>query len=275
MSSHLSSTSAVDYLRRKIFKINKPYALGLAEWDQWYIDLKKTNPTGYFFTETLPRAINKPITRIYDSWYGMTSYFNNRFVVKTHYLKTHLKPGQWYEFDTRLLHGIFGELVDFVEIEKAWMLVLWDEEKRKRYSTPWYRSARLFRHWRSPAAGLEYLDWEMTLVHDEFLEADDPRRGTPTEQAIKATETKALYTWWTKDRPARGEAWEVTGLREFWDRMDETYGRSFLFSKSMTDAENAEYTRLHTAVDELEAKWDDEDTEMAIRLIKLRKMLWT
>jgi predicted negative regulator of RcsB-dependent stress response len=43
----------------------------------------------------------------------------------------------------------------------------------------------------------------------------------------------------------------------------------------MTAAENAEQRRLSDAVTELEEAWHKEDEEMLIRLVKIRRSMWT
>jgi len=46
------------------------------------------------------------------------NYIKNRYFIKTHYLRTNLTPGRYYEFEYRVLNGIFNEFIYFMEVEK-------------------------------------------------------------------------------------------------------------------------------------------------------------
>ena len=95
----------------------------------------------------------------------LCTYSNNRWFIKSHGLTSRLKHGEWHDFDTRLLHAAFDELVNFVEIEQAWMEVVCPSKaERKKYRIPWYR--RLFRIgvWRCPEAGITHLEFIILLV---------------------------------------------------------------------------------------------------------------
>ena len=129
MTRHYAGSAPVEWLRKKL-GINKPRALGWGEWENWDAALKEARPVAFFLTETLPEWLEKPAEWFVDPFSNLRYYINNRWVTKTHYLKTHLKPGQWYEFDTRLLHGMFGELKDFVEIEQAWISLAFMPKKK-------------------------------------------------------------------------------------------------------------------------------------------------
>jgi hypothetical protein len=276
---HYNSLPFFEWLRKKV-GIDKPTALGWDEWDDWKQQTRKNHPIGWFLTETLPKWLEKPVDVVKGPFEDTRIYLTNRFVTKTHILPTYLSVGKWHEFDERLMHGMFGALVDFVEVELAWQVLMWKEANElKEYgvSKPaWWKESR------SAKAGLEELEWAASLTHseDEGLEAGDPRIGQPTGQALAAQETLALYKWWTETRPSRGDSWDTSGLQSHWDAMQTKYGGdgfSWLIGseKKMTEEEDAEYRRLSSVKSQLEKQWSDEDTEMMIRLVKLRKSLWT
>ena len=267
MSRYYADSKPFVWLRNKVFKIEKPYALPWGGWEKWEKEIRQTRPVAYFFCETLPDLLQKPAEWVVDPLYNARYYLRNRFFTKTHYLKTNLEPGQWHEFDKRVLHGLFTELVDFVEIEQAWHHVCWDEEARKKFKTPWHQQYRLFKftEWRCPEAGLAYLQWAMDL--DE-----------PDHQRETAREIMILYTWWQDVYLKRLDPWEETGFRKFWDDMTNKYGKDWLGIGNrgkLNPKEKAEYDRLHQAVDDLEEARSTEEEEMMIRLVKLRKGLWT
>jgi hypothetical protein len=287
MNRHFSSSAPFTWLRNKVFKIKKPYALGWDEWGKWDEKLKSEKPFAFFMTETLPEWLEYIPKYTIDHVYNLKYYINNRWVSKTHAMSSNLEKGKWHEFETRLLHSMFDEFVDFIEIETAWSHIVWDKEARKKYEAPfwsfgWFR----WRTWRCPEAALDHIKWEQTLTWDKFDDEgnviEDPA-SPRTAQAIAADEKLALYLWWKETRPARGDSWVATGFRAFWDSMDAKYDRGSKGSnwlglggkQVMTKQEQKEYKRLSKANDKLEQSWDKEDEEMMTRLIKLRKSLWT
>jgi hypothetical protein len=66
-----------------------------------------------------------------------------------------------------LLHAVFDELVNFVEIEQAWMLVICSDADRHKYKQHWFRSIFRLNVWHCPEAGIAYLEWAAGLKYDE------------------------------------------------------------------------------------------------------------
>lgn len=272
---YYADSNTFTWLRNKVFKLEKPTALPWGGWAVWERETRAARPFAYFICETLPDILEKPAEWIVDPLNDAAYYLRNRFINKTHYLHTDLEPGKWHEFESRMLHGCFTELVDFVEIEKAWSNVSWNEQSRKEFQVPWWRSTQLFRwkRWRCPEAGIAHLKWEMTLDSESLhvYERCD-------HQAVAAREIMLLYTWWTVTRRARKDEWEETGLRVFWNQMDQKYDDDWLGlgkPSKMTPAERTTYTQLTEAVDALEKARKQEDEDMLIRLVKLRTQMWT
>lgn len=174
-----------------------------------------------------------------DVWTSFSSYFRNRFVKKTHVLKTGLKPGLYHELDERILHGLFNELKDFVEVETA---------GRMRHSKAKY----LFKKGRCPEAGLDHLRWASGLKFGEndLVSKKDSHYGKPTPQAISASKILELYYWWL-DRPNRPDPMEESGFAE--------------------KNEDRTFKKLQS----IEKKYSKDDEKMLIALIKIRKELWT
>jgi hypothetical protein len=268
-------------LRNKL-NIDKPYALPWGGFEKWEAELKAQRPIAYFFTEVLPDWIEYPAKWTIDPINDVRYYFRNRWITKTHYIKTRLQPGKWYEYETRILHGLFSELVDFVEIDKASHAVAWgSKEDRAKYSIPWWKKFRLayWGEWRCPQAGLDHLRWEIDL--------DNPDKDVSERcdsQAQAARETMILYTWWKEIRSVRTDnaAYEISGWDDFNVRMDAEHGDNWLWGSlgngrrgKLTVTEQQEYDAIRATIDQLEQDWEREDEEMMIRLIKLRKSLWT
>lgn len=181
---------------------------------------------------------------------------------------------------TRLLHGMFNELVDFVEIEKAWHHVIWDKEARYKFNTPWWRKGPFllrWNPWRCPEAGLEHLKWEMTLTSDyEWLpkceRRQQPGYNTPTPQALDAKEVFELYTWWKATRPSRPDPSDASGWSDYCEKRHKDIESLF---EDRSEEERAESRIILDKMSAIEKTYAQEDEAMMIRLIKLRHSLWT
>ena len=256
----------------------KPHAETSKGWRDWRQDAKQTHPLRYWLAEEgldyIQDAITWPVRKIYDVKY----YVNNRWVTRTHQLTAHpsnIAPGTWCDVGNRFLPCLFNELRDFVEVELAWWHIAWaDKSVRDKYAAPfwatgWFR----WRTWRCPKAGLDNLDWQMTLVND-YLPDDHPDRNQSSPQAERAREILALYTWWTEVYPSRPDPYEASGWSAICEQRRNS-GRDF-FDIDDDDAE--EHKERHAALDrcdKIEQQYRQEDEDMMIRLIKIRDSLWT
>jgi hypothetical protein len=247
--NYWSNSKLSKYLRSKV-GIESPEALTWSEWKTWRNNYKTTSHKMYWVTETFLDGVQNIVHFIPDKLYDAKYYLRNRFVTKTHYLKTGLKPGHWHELDDRILHGIFNELVDFVEIEKAWMFVVFDDKAFAEYNFPKSFRNRFLRwkQFKCPEAGIAHLNWEVTLEDSET-------------QASTAKEILFLYDWWKNIRPNRPDPYELSGYAKLDHEFD--------------DNPKPEVYKALEKVTEIENKYNDEDTEMLISLIKIKNSLWT
>jgi len=259
----------------------KPGFLELGAWDSWEQTARLAHPVRYWLAETALDAVEDIVRWPAEQINSVRYWLNNRFVSRTHALTSRLKPGAWHEFDERILHCLFDELVNFVEVEKAWMQVCWgDAATREKYALPFWRRqwwTRWFREWRCPQAGLDHLAWEISLVWTEDqVGADSKLLGQPTDQAGRAQEILDLYTWWTKTRPARPDPYEASGWTEYCEASRAATGGKLSFSGRGDSAELKRMSKdAHKQLDRMEADYEAEDTERLIQLIRIRKSLWT
>jgi hypothetical protein len=242
-----------DYIRGS----KKPYALEWAEWDQWHVDAAKKHPIRYWIAETGLKKLQDIINYPSDLYYSIKIYVKNRWIDKCHLVNTGLKPGQYYDFDTKILHGLFYELVDYVEIELA-HINRWTSKNKNKYK---------FVNGRSAKAGLDYLKWSASLKYnkDYCYNKDHYLYNKPTTQAIASKKIKELYTWWTVTRPKRKDPQDLSGY-------------SLCEHKAYSNASIKEKNKLKQALiklDKIEQQYDDEDTEKLIELIKIRHSIWT
>jgi hypothetical protein len=276
-SRYWSCSPFADWLRG-----TKKLSAGTAEqWDDWTTAAQMKHNFRYWLAEEglshLQDFVTWPIRKIYDVKY----YINNRWVTRTHSLTAHprnIKPGDWCDVGNRFLPCLFNELVDFVEVETAWIHIAWSDEGKSKYQAPfwatgWFR----WRTWRCPEAGLDHLDWAMTLTNSDWCGPDHPDYGKPTGQAERAREIKELYTWWKEVYPNRPDPHDASGWSEYCERKRQEHGETGL--SFMKESANPETRALgDTALKkshEIEQAYDAEDTEMMVRLIRVRHGLWT
>ena len=234
------------------------------DWDLWRKTAKATHAVRYWLAETALDKIQDVVYSPFDALYSVKYYMVNRFVTRTHALTSTLPKGKWHEFEDRVLHCLFDELVNYVEIEEAWSNIAFEtEEARKKYNAP-KTALGVFRlrTWRSAEAGTDKLKWAAGLTLDDA--AGNPTT-TPSAQALAAREILELYNWWTVTRPNRVGPDELSG----WSTVI-GYG-----IRPVND-EVRDARRVAAALStEIETRYANEDTEMLTRLVKVRTQMWT
>jgi len=226
-----------------------------ATWDGWedWKDKARKNKVRWFLADTIPFWFR---TTFIHPVSAAKYWIRYRVFDKYHIIKTGLKPDH-YDMDTRLLHGMFNMLVDFVEVEKAWMNVVFTN---RRPWTAWGRT----RWWRSRKEGLNYLDWEISLSKPHLPEDERNER-----QAKEAQEIKDLYIWWKDIRPNRLDPSDTSGWSNVCSRWN------VMSDKDESEEKRKEIDTALKKLTELEEQYEKEDTEMMKRLIDVRKALWT
>lgn len=243
--NYWSCSKFADWIRGE----KKPSALTLDEWDDWKNNQKTNNKWRYWFSDKFLNKLQNILYFPRDVYKSIKNYIYNRFITKTHCLKTGLEPGHYYEMDHRIMHGLFNELVEFVEGEQAWMNYICSKDKKFK-----------FKKGKCAEAGIDYLIWAMSLKKDEDsgYKKGDKEYGQPTQQAESAKKIFELYNWWKNIRPNRPDPHDESGWSEVFESNDEKKKK-----KSLKD------------LCKLEEKYDKEDEKMLIELIKIRKSLWT
>jgi len=218
---------------------NKPYALEWHKWDEWHKEQKQKRPIRYWLSDTFLKKLQDIVYFPVDVYRTVKIYIRNRYIDKIQYLHTGLKLGEYYDLDYRILHGLFNELVDFVELELA-SLRRWDKDKNYKFVKGRYQEAQD-----------DYFRWANHLKH----------QGRLTEQAKASRKIKELYEWWKYIRPQRKNPYDNDSLGDIDDILD---NKRFKKKK-----------KLYEKAYDLEQEHDDEDTRMLIELIKIRNHLWT
>jgi hypothetical protein len=268
-------------IANKIRGTAKPEWADMNEWPEWELKAKEKYPLRYWLAEEALDNIQNILRWPGDQINSVRYWLNNRFVSRTHALtSSSLKRGAYHELDERILFCLFDELVNFVEVEKAWMMVAWgDAETRAKYQLPFWRKqwwTRWLVEWRCAQAGLDHLKWETTLTDEEFLDDDKKHLAKPTHQAVRAQEILDLYEWWTVTRPARLDPYEASGWTAYCESSRLVNGGKLFPTGNGESAELKKQSKAaHKKLDKMEADYEQEDTDKLIQLIKLRKGLWT
>jgi hypothetical protein len=250
------------------------------EWDEWTTAAQMKHNFRYWLAEEALGHVQDFVTWPVRTLYSIKYYINNRWVTCTHALTANpkdIKPGDWCDVGNRFLPCLFNELVDFVEIETAWSHIAWgDKEARAKYNPPFYASGWWrWRTWRCPQAGLDHLDWAMTLTNEEWLEEGKKHEAVPTGQALSAKEMKELYTWWTVTYRNRPDAHDASGWSAYCEASRVANGGKLSWGGDKTPELKEMSDKAHKLLQEIEAAYEAEDEEMMIRLIKVRHGLWT
>lgn len=228
----------------------RPEAASSKEWKEWEDNAKANTPIRYFIVEVCMDNVQNVVFYIPNKINDIRHYIINRYITKTHALTSNLTRGAYHEYDERILHSAFDELVNFIINEKGWMQIITNSDK--------YPSKKA-----TAELGLEYLQWETTLTKD-YLDPSDPEYNDKTDQAIVAEWIIKAYNWWVIERPNRPDASDASGWSEYCNNHPDIF--------------NDDYETTHPMIEkmtQLEEAYYNEDSEMLIQLIKYRNRLWT
>lgn len=237
-----------------------PGSLSAKDWRLFNDEFEEKAPIRWYIHHEFSRDYIWPVKKKFSDikWWIL-----HRTTRRFHIVNTGLPPG-YNEFETRMLHVNFTMLVDFVEVEQAMHYWFGDPETPTVWEkyVPFYR---VFKPYRNPTKGIKYNEWSSTL-DDPSL---PPAERSP-HQAETSRETLELYHWWKTVRPARSKkplgTYSDQGL-DLFSALDEDF--------DPTAQDYVDYQLSRAEEEKLEAAWDEEDTTMLIRLIKIRRSLWT
>jgi hypothetical protein len=102
-----------DKLEKKfITNPSTPLAASWEEWDNIRELQKKNQPIAFFIFQTLPTVFSRVKSTIENCGYWVKYRMINKH--KYHLINTKLSPG-YYDYDTRILFGVFSMFVEFIE----------------------------------------------------------------------------------------------------------------------------------------------------------------
>lgn len=266
---------------RNVSKAPTPLTSGTSEeWVTYHRACRGHSKFITWLTEDFMDGVQNFFCWPADAAHSVCYYINNRWINPTHVIRTGLKAGNYHEVETKILQGLFEELVNFVECQKANMS--WG--KYDDNFVPWTEKNKYLRNltnWKSQHYGVRHLLWEMTLVCDEDMgySKDNDAYGKPTPQAIAASEILYLYVWWKFIRPMRKDPHDESGWRAYCDERRnntlDTDGIMGFLSQEKTPEEKSKVRDNLDRLHKLEEQQYDEDTENLIKLITIRASLCT
>lgn len=210
---------------------------------------REISPNVLDFVSKKRQWINTPVigTIIYH-WRQLQIILLNRLHRRHNIVKmAALRASDWSDSDTRLFEASFQILIEYVENELAWMQLITEGKTR------WYH--RWFRIKDGRELALRYLNWETQLGDDS------------PGQSEAAIEIRNLYLWYRDIRPARIDPFAAVGDHD--TEMKPT--GDGMYTLEMSDEYRAE---LRTAA-RLEEEYAEEDTAQLVRLMKVRRNMWT
>lgn len=250
----------------ELLTLDKPLFATAEEWDDWERNAKENKPVAYFINETVPSFSRGLLKKITEPPKELKWWIRYRLFDRYHVINTGLNPNYW-DTDTRMFHGMFNLLVDHVEMELAWMQVVFDDESAKKYKYPWWSRHR-FKRFRCAQAGLDHLDWAISLGNPEL-----PDTERCLSQAQHAQEVKEIYLWWKNVRPNRPDPHDVSGWSALCDELRKQ--DMTVVSKNISSEQQEKISKTHDELRRIESEYEQEDEQMLIRLIKIRTGLWT
>lgn len=197
-------------------------------------------------------------THVTEFWYILRTYvrqFVYKFIINPNNVMYSRLPRAYYDKDVIMLHANFETLVDFVEIELANMWAISNNRGNKSFFDFMFPESN-----RSAADGKSQLAWEMSLPEEENK-----------DQVKTAKEIAALYDWWKNDRPKRKDPYEDYH-NEYSSQMIANFDENGNFVLKPISRKQAAALRKAYKEEERQHK---EDEKMLIRLMKIRRCLWT
>lgn len=128
--TYWSHTKLAKLIRRLGGLPATPGASTSREWTDYHRESKRINKFVNWLSDDALNGLQKFVNWPLDIAHDFTYWVNTRFVDKNHMLSTGLKPGEYHDSDTRILHGLFNTLVVFVTEEKAWMSYICDPKQK-------------------------------------------------------------------------------------------------------------------------------------------------
>ena len=197
------------------------------------------------------------------------SWIRHRTWDKYHVLQTGLRPG-YQDADVRMLHANFSLLVDYVEVELAWLYRFCFNTKENPLKVSF---------WKRKFGGFRNAEWGLTYLKDGIQQKPEDETNKIEvlfweKEITRCQKILDLYTWWTVDRPARKDPYDEVDrlIQEHKEKTGENcHTIHILTNKKLPVKISKAYKKAHKETD----RQYEEDTQKLVELIKLRGYLWS
>lgn len=252
---------------------------------------KKELPVRYFLLETLPDFLVWSKTKITKPWNRLKMFVFYRTLGRFHVVKTGLAPG-YHDKDAIMLHANFSLLVDFVEIEYARCPTKEEAKANKRLRRIRWKARFIPAYhliFRDAESGVKELEERIRLGQMDVEESllNQGELNDYVKSMMESVENDKivleLYRWWTEIRPKQWEDLESIDPSEHLKNSinpedQEKIGGLGILSKRLAKKYPEAFNKYHDAAlrkYNLEKLLHDEDQEMLMKLIEIRRKLWT
>lgn len=236
-------------------------AMSSKGWRLFDKEFREKAPIRWYFHKKFKSDFVYPVTRKISSVYWWIKY---RTTNRYHVICTGLPPG-YNDIHNVMLHTNFHIFMNFIEIEQAQSCYVFDFEKVQTFWEKYLPYYWKFNTFPAEKYAMKHLNWAAGLD-----DANIQIHNQSILQAEVARESILLYKWWKYDRPARRTAHHVMvdnqGLGTM-SMFDSDFDR--------TAPDYIQYQLELKVADLNDELWEQEDEAMLIRLIKIRKSLWT
>ena len=220
---------------KKIAPYETPLALSWSDWRKWREETKSNHPIAYFLFDEAPSWISSKWNTITGTYYNLKS----KYITKHHHIR--------------------------IDVDR---FMSYNSEGKPSYKNY---------HWYDADTRLLYVNFQILV---DFMEQEEPGEiidwsQTPEHKRVW-DELNEIYNWWINVRPKREEENPYPSLSDYtgFDNREDELDLLFDVNKYDTPGYKA-YHEACIKYNELENEWNNEDTEMLIRLITIRNHMWT
>jgi len=104
----------------------------------------------------------EPFSTLRDWYYNTRNFLFRRYDL----IRTGLSKYEWWDKDGLMLYGMMNLLVDYVEKEKCFEVIVWDEDEHHKKIADEIKI--IYAWWKDYPERLKAIDNQLTAWHDEF-----------------------------------------------------------------------------------------------------------
>ena len=210
----------------------------------------------------MQRLLRKSKNKINEIYYAL----RNRFFTKPYIIKVDgINRYRWTDRDEVIFHATFQVLVDFIEKEIAPNGYYQVHEKGMPFRGLNKAEKKFY--------ALKYFEWEINL--ENTTDDDKDLLNALKEQAETGKQLRDLYLWYTEIYPQKLNAIEQ---QQNISHMGYEFYKKIWSNRKLTDEEDKKYEDVRNkwrTLHNMEEALEQEKTDKACELLKIRRVMWT